>query len=86
MPKLKMVTHSSVSWKINCIPLKYEKIDFDKTETVHLVLNTPADGLLWNRISDYLTKHNLKCIFIPKITINHLDEAGIPAHQFLTNI
>jgi predicted O-methyltransferase YrrM len=74
-PRGRNLLHSAVSWRIDIMDLQYPKINFE-SDDLKTVLNTPADALMWERINQYLFKHQYAYVFIPKVTVNHLEEGA----------
>lgn len=57
--------HSTVSWKISDIPLRYR-----------IVHNYVTDADMWARITQYMKSHELKCYLNPTCTVHHVTEAS----------
>lgn len=69
-PKQESLIHSSVSWKLNCLPFKYRNVIEQKRAY-------PSDADMWQRISAYCNENNLKTLYIPITTTIKDSEAEI---------
>ena len=69
-PRPENLVHSSVSWRIDQINLHYR-------DTLEQEREYPADADMWERVSNYCIKNNLKTLYIPKVTVRKYDEGSI---------
>jgi len=69
-PRPENLIHSSVSWDLNKIPLKYRNVLEQGREY-------PADADMWYRIQDFCNKNSLKTLYIPITTVIKDSEADI---------
>jgi hypothetical protein len=69
LPSYAKLIHSSVCMNFKTIPLLYRDL-FDETGSVGL----PADGELWDRCNQYITKNKLNSYCINTITCSHNEE------------
>jgi len=69
-PRPEQLIHSSVSWDINKIPLKYRNV-------IEQGRVFPGDADMWERINKYCIDNNLKTLYIPLTTVFKYDEAEI---------
>jgi len=72
-PRGRNLLHSATSWRVDIMELRYPQINFDAHD-IKTVLNTPADALMWDRVHQYMLKRQYSHVYIPKVTVNHLDE------------
>ncbi|CAH6420872.1 Hypothetical protein UVM_LOCUS272 [uncultured virus] len=61
-PVPERVFHSTVSWRLDRIPLRYNGWKYD-------MLNTPADADMWDRIADYCATHKLIIGYDATVTV-----------------
>jgi glycosyltransferase involved in cell wall biosynthesis len=69
-PRPENLIHSSVSWDINKIPLKYRNV-------IEQGRIFPSDADMWDRIGTFCNKNNLKTLYIPITTVIKDSEADI---------
>lgn len=74
-PRGKSLLHSAASWRIDFIELPYPKINFEDKDN-DKVLNTPADALMWDRMRAYMNQRQYASVYVPKLTVNHLEEGA----------
>jgi len=69
--------HSATSWRLDFIDLRYPKINLENVDqAAQEVLNTPADALMWERVRKYMAQRQYSSMYIPQITVNHLEEGA----------
>jgi glycosyltransferase involved in cell wall biosynthesis len=69
-PMPQNVIHSSVSWNINLLPFKYEKL-------VSTLKSYPDDAVMWRTFSKHASLHNLNILHMPITTVIKVDEKGV---------
>ena len=62
-PVYRHVLHSSVSWRLDKIPLRY-------INTTEKGINIHGDGYMWQRMCEYFSTHQYKFLHIPKCTLD----------------
>ena len=69
-PRAENLIHSTVSWRLDKIPLKYRNV----LEQNRIF---PADADMWQRINSHCSQNNLKTLYIPITTVIKDCEAEI---------
>lgn len=69
-PRPERLIHSSVSWNINKIPLKYKNV-------IEQGRVYPGDADMWQRINKYCLDNKLKTLYVPLTTVLKYTEAEI---------
>lgn len=62
LPRSGGLVHSSVTWKLKDMPLKY-------TDTVKEGIGGPGDAYQWTKISKYINDNQLKSLYLPEPTV-----------------
>jgi len=70
LPRCGNIVHASVSWNLEKINLRYRNINDQKRIY-------PSDADMWERVTDFCARENLKIMHIPLITVRKFDEASI---------
>ncbi|MFA6636942.1 MAG: glycosyltransferase [Candidatus Omnitrophota bacterium] len=68
LPKPNGIVRSSVCWNYELLPFTIRNV-YEETEKDY-----PGDADLWGRMSQYIQQHNLRSIFINRLTCFHEEE------------